>query len=686
MQDLANGHLDVKALGEAANGDENTIVTTRTGNTYPSAERAINIMFKNGGLPAIPFATKALMTASALADGKYAMVTDDTVNNGLYVKTAGAWVKSDYDPVGQANSYTNSELQVSVEDYATDARLFPEITSAGALPENSLNSLEHKRIAHTVLSLKIKLGTSDTTVAQRLVGKLGVFTATATQTATVTKVRHVADINYTGKVNVTLDFTAQPVVLAANEFLAIEMSERLLRFSSQNTNYETLSTASWAFLPVGDSRTQYVNWNANSYKMAYELSYFVYKDVPLGTVAVANKSDLRDLSGRVITLEGAEGGGGAVVNDLPMPYVSVFHDNFFATNAKWVDKDNTWVRDLAAGTIKPTAVGEARWVGPLTETNTLKLDLTYHANRRNAAFRISFKSNTVIEIATFNKVIYYPDGGRIIRFDVAAKKITFASATGAMVKEITLADGITPDRDYVVTVSVKGMVESVTITDYITGTSQIAELVNTLGGSQCENYILSLKSGAAFTLKEVDVSVLNRPKAYIVGDSITAYVGSSADGWAYKLSKALNDNCVIAARGNADASSISALFESEIKHIKPEYLIWSHGHNGEGITQSRLDAISALCLANNIKLYVNHITCKTGDAHIIGNNLIELNNFKGCRFDIATARNSNPYLVDGDTAPRADATLYSDVQIHPNAAGHQKMWERLPIDMPEILY
>lgn len=97
MQDLANGHLDVKALGEAANGDENTIVTTRTGNTYPSAERAINIMFQNGGLPATPFTTKALMTASALVDGDYAMVTDDTDNNGLYVKTEGAWVKSEYD-------------------------------------------------------------------------------------------------------------------------------------------------------------------------------------------------------------------------------------------------------------------------------------------------------------------------------------------------------------------------------------------------------------------------------------------------------------------------------------------------------------------------------------------------------------------------------------------------------------
>lgn len=123
MQDLANGHLDVKALGEAANGDENTIVTTRTGNTYPSAERAINIMFQNGGLPAVPFATKALMTASALVDGDYAMVTDDTVNNGLYVKTAGSWVKSSYDPLTQAKTYTDAAKTEAITTAATDAEL-----------------------------------------------------------------------------------------------------------------------------------------------------------------------------------------------------------------------------------------------------------------------------------------------------------------------------------------------------------------------------------------------------------------------------------------------------------------------------------------------------------------------------------------------------------------------------------
>lgn len=57
------------------------------------------------------FKTKALMDASVLPDGADAQVTDDTVNNGLYVKTAGAWVKSAYDPLAQANTYTDSITQ-----------------------------------------------------------------------------------------------------------------------------------------------------------------------------------------------------------------------------------------------------------------------------------------------------------------------------------------------------------------------------------------------------------------------------------------------------------------------------------------------------------------------------------------------------------------------------------------------
>lgn len=122
LQDLANGHLDVKALGEAANGDENTIVTTRTGNTYPSAERAINIMFQNGGLPAKPFPTLAKMQTdgASMAEGQLAQVYNETTNNGLYVKKTGDWVKATYDPLSQAKNYVDANLLFTPKNISTE--------------------------------------------------------------------------------------------------------------------------------------------------------------------------------------------------------------------------------------------------------------------------------------------------------------------------------------------------------------------------------------------------------------------------------------------------------------------------------------------------------------------------------------------------------------------------------------
>ena len=111
IQALQDASLDAKTLEEVVNGNDAKQVTTRLGENYPSVKKAIKTLFENGGLPATPFKTKALMTASALANDKYAMVTDDTVNNGLYVKTAGAWVKSAYDPLLQSKVYTNGQTK-----------------------------------------------------------------------------------------------------------------------------------------------------------------------------------------------------------------------------------------------------------------------------------------------------------------------------------------------------------------------------------------------------------------------------------------------------------------------------------------------------------------------------------------------------------------------------------------------
>lgn len=60
------------------------------------------------------FKTKALMDASALPVGTDAMVTDDSVadNNGMYVKTAGVWAKSSYDPA----EISSKELRSKIRD------------------------------------------------------------------------------------------------------------------------------------------------------------------------------------------------------------------------------------------------------------------------------------------------------------------------------------------------------------------------------------------------------------------------------------------------------------------------------------------------------------------------------------------------------------------------------------------
>ena len=101
MQDLSNGHLDVKSMAEAVNGGDTRDVVTRLGTTYPSLAKAIKIILSQGTINATVYKTSALMTASALPDNSYALVTDDNVGNknGYYQKRAGVWEYLKYNPI-----------------------------------------------------------------------------------------------------------------------------------------------------------------------------------------------------------------------------------------------------------------------------------------------------------------------------------------------------------------------------------------------------------------------------------------------------------------------------------------------------------------------------------------------------------------------------------------------------------
>lgn len=108
--------LDADSLERFINGSEEETVLTRLSAEYPTLQNAISqingkldsadaqikqsitTLFENGGLPATPFKTKAEMESSDLPDGSYAVVTDDVINSGLYIKQGNTWVQSFYDP------------------------------------------------------------------------------------------------------------------------------------------------------------------------------------------------------------------------------------------------------------------------------------------------------------------------------------------------------------------------------------------------------------------------------------------------------------------------------------------------------------------------------------------------------------------------------------------------------------
>lgn len=109
-------------------------------------------IFRAGGLPAEPFPTLAKMQTegTSLADGQLAMVYNETANNGLYVKTAGAWVKADYDPLTQAKTYIGSAIRDSETGFldksynlfdASKAKIGQFITATGSISTNPAYSV-----------------------------------------------------------------------------------------------------------------------------------------------------------------------------------------------------------------------------------------------------------------------------------------------------------------------------------------------------------------------------------------------------------------------------------------------------------------------------------------------------------------------------------------------------------------
>lgn len=119
LQAIDDAILDADSLEQFINGSDSETVLTRLSAEYPTLQKAIKELFENGGLPATPFKTKVEMQSSSLDNGSYAVVTDEGIDSGLYLKESGAWIKSSYDPVGISKDYSD-ELYGNIGLYVTE--------------------------------------------------------------------------------------------------------------------------------------------------------------------------------------------------------------------------------------------------------------------------------------------------------------------------------------------------------------------------------------------------------------------------------------------------------------------------------------------------------------------------------------------------------------------------------------
>ena len=515
-------------------------------------------------------------------------------------------------------------------------------------------------------------------------GKADIYLYKVNSATSVTKVKKVASlVNTNNEIsNVTTEF-GNGLFVPTGYFLAYQRTSGTFLFTrntDQNTSFVNFFTSTQPPEEGASATVAASNFTNDIYIpmiIRYKKLQYSNMDLLVGDLLALKNKDIQ-LDEKITELDKVE--------TKKHEYISVYHDNFKQSSlqANWEDTGSSWQFDFDKGEVKPTAIGGSSYSGGTIRTNTLRLKSTYNANKRSAMMRVSFAANTVLELATTSQ---YTTGMRIFRIDFTNALLQEYSTNGTTLLASTpITIPLVAGKQYIVRLDVDRLQERFQIMDYITGasTSMIKNSITT-GDIQLAHYTLALKSGSPFTMYEFDVSVKNRPKVYIVGDSITAQEASGVEGWAYRFTDLLQGNVVISAQGSTNGFNVPLLIESEAKHIKPDILLWCHGHNG-GVTQANLDNVKALCEQYGIKMYVNHVTCSGANNHLAINELIEKNGFKGARFDIATARDNNPYPVEGDSAIRADSSLYRDVSIHPNAAGNQKMFERLAIDLPELLY
>jgi lysophospholipase L1-like esterase len=199
-------------------------------------------------------------------------------------------------------------------------------------------------------------------------------------------------------------------------------------------------------------------------------------------------------------------------------------------------------------------------------------------------------------------------------------------------------------------------------------------------------FIFSSATGTIVRRFQVVAEYSKTPILGILGDSISQGYNATEEQYSFASLTAslLGENNVIkSGRSGGDYSNVLALIDSEMSILKPEYVMVTIGTNG-GNNISRLTSIIDAITALGCKAILNHIPALSNSSQSIAENeqidyVLSTRPDTLCvKFDIATSTNYN-------VASGQDADAFASDRLHPNNIGHQRMFKRMLIDLPEIL-
>lgn len=405
----------------------------------------------------------------------------------------------------------------------------------------------------------------------------------------------------------------------------------------------------------------------------FVVSYSVFMSRPVDLVAeIKEKSD--DSADQILT---------RMANKSFAKGIQLYKNALSALPARWTAVN--W--SASGGGLSPSATGLA---------NYLKFNDQYAASRRKASVKVKLFADTRFMFFTKN-VEGAVNQGTLTEIDVAAAKIriykAFTDAGALPALKIDAACTIVSGREYLVELFAIEEENRLVVTDTLTGDS-VSVSDNTLNGvsadatgRQYDCYAFCNYSGTAPIVRDFRVSCLQpvNPVLYICGDSITAYrYGATvANGYAYRLAALLGVPVVISGRGGGTIAGVLNRLETEVKFLKPTYVMISIGTNGGNTILNLTQAVNRIIELGAIPI-LNNVPRHSNGSDVAVNAIIETVRstfgLSGALFNVATS-------IGKVVANGQDLTIFNNdggVYLHPTSTGSAEMAKRFPIDTPEL--